>query len=68
VLAHLPEIVLDGYALKRARNGNPLEISMLHDQPVRTDMTVRLKDKDGKLFGIGKVTGELIKIERLLFL
>jgi tRNA pseudouridine55 synthase len=68
VLAHLPEVVLDGYALKKARNGNPLEISLWHDQPFQTGITVRLKDQDGKLFGIGKVAGDFIKIERLLFL
>jgi tRNA pseudouridine55 synthase len=68
MLAHLPELVLGGDALKRARNGNPLAISLWHYQPVPVGIAVRLKDQDGKLFAIGKVTGDFIKIERLLFL
>jgi tRNA pseudouridine55 synthase len=68
MLAYLPELVLGGDALKRARNGNPLAISVWHDQSVPAGITVRLKDQDGKLFGIGKVAGDFIKIERLLFL
>lgn len=67
-LHHLPEISLEGDALRKARNGNPVII-----EPGRREMRgtekapfIRLKDTDGKLFGIGKIRNNLIKIERLL--
>jgi len=63
-LAHLPEIILDGNDLKRAIHGNPVNFpSGFPDFPASF---VRLKYPDGRLFGIGKVSGNSIKIERLL--
>lgn len=69
-LAHLPEIKLEGNDLKRAIHGNPVIIGPELDlSPVACHLSplfVRLKDQAGKLLGIGKVSGNSIKIERLL--
>lgn len=72
-LKHLPEIRLQGDNLKKAKCGNPVQIE--HEIEGAKDFQtflnlracfVRLKDSEGKLFGIGKVSRDLIKIERLL--
>jgi len=63
-LAHLPEIKLEGNDLKRAIHGNP--VTFTSGLPGFPASFVRLKDQAGKLFGIGKVLGDSIKIERLL--
>ena len=67
-LRQLPELSVTGEGLKKARNGNPLHLSLLPDFHLFSGSAVRLRDDDGKIFGIGRVTKESIKIERLLFL
>lgn len=60
-LRHLPEIRLDEDNLKRAKNGNPFKL-------VEGDYQghfIRLKDPDGRIFGIGKVTNRSVNIKRL---
>jgi tRNA pseudouridine55 synthase len=61
-LKHLPEVRLEGDNLKRARHGNPVILNLLKDD---VEGFIRLKDLDGKVFGIGKVLKDSIKIERL---
>jgi tRNA pseudouridine55 synthase len=68
VLRHLPELSVTGEGLKKARNGNPLHLSLMPEFHLFSGSAVRLRDDDGKIFGIGRVTKESIKIERLLFL
>jgi tRNA pseudouridine55 synthase len=68
VLDHLPELRVTGEDLKKARNGNPVPLFLLPGCNHTAGVKVRLKDGDGKIFGIGKVTKDSIKIERLLFL
>ena len=68
VLGHLPEMIVTGDELKKARNGNPLPLFLLPDFHRTAGSAVRLKDGDGRIFGIGKVSKDFIKIERLLFL
>jgi tRNA pseudouridine55 synthase len=68
VLDRLPELRVSGEDLKKARNGNPLPLFLLPGCNHAAGVMVRLKDRDGKIFGIGKVTKDSIKIERLLFL
>jgi tRNA pseudouridine55 synthase len=66
-LKHLSEIILEGDSLKRAKNGNP--ITYTPDSPIHPSTHspfIRLKDPEGRLFGIGKVSKGSIKIERLL--
>jgi tRNA pseudouridine55 synthase len=66
-LRHLPEIILEGDNLKKAKNGNP--ITYTPDSPIHPftiSPFIRLKDPEGRLFGIGKVSKGSIKIERLL--
>ncbi len=65
-LKHLPEIKLEGDDLKRAKNGNPIIPPCLPLVKGGEGEFVRLKDSEGKLFGIGKVSKDSIKIERLL--
>lgn len=68
VLGHLPELSVTGEDLRKARNGNPLPLLLMPDLHLPTGSAIRLKDGEGKIFGIGKVTKDSIKIERLLFL
>lgn len=65
-LKHLPEIKLEGDALKRAKNGNPIIPPCPLLVKRGEDGFVRLKDPEGRLFGIGKVSKDSIKIKRLL--
>jgi tRNA pseudouridine55 synthase len=67
-LAHLAELRLDGDDLKKAKNGNQLSLSLLAGPQGAPGALIRLKDADGRLFGIGKVMRDSIKIKRLLFL
>jgi tRNA pseudouridine55 synthase len=68
-LAHVPELrVCEGDLLKKAKNGIPLSLSLLAGASYEPGTVMRLKDNDGRLFGIGKVTRDSIKIERLLLL
>ncbi len=67
-LAHLEELRVEGDDLKKAKNGNQLSLFLLNGQQGAHGHLLRLKDADGRLFGIGKVMRDSIKIERLLFL
>lgn len=78
-LKHLPELRLEGSNLKKAKNGNPVKIEQKPGTAEGLDILspeflnsrtlfVRLKDTDGRLFGIGRCAKDLIKIERLLHL
>lgn len=65
-LRHMPEIILAGNDIKRAKNGNPI---IPPYPPIVKDGKngfIRLKDSEGRLFGIGKISKDVIKIERLL--
>jgi tRNA pseudouridine55 synthase len=66
-LKHLPEIRLEGDNFKKANHGNP--IAYTPDSPIHPftiSPFIRLKDPEGRLFGIGKTSKGSIKIERLL--
>ncbi|MGO9379502.1 MAG: tRNA pseudouridine(55) synthase TruB [Dissulfurispiraceae bacterium] len=67
-LDHLPELRVTGEELKRARNGIQIPLLLMPGLPRVAGAVVRLKDGDGKLFGIGKVAMDFIKIKRLVFL
>jgi tRNA pseudouridine55 synthase len=61
-LKHLGEIFLAGPEYLRAQYGNPVAVgSGAHAR----GNFVRLKNPEGNIFGIGKVTADSIKIERL---
>lgn len=70
-LKHLPDVVLDGEALKRLKNGNPVALQsegvrFQGDAAVFSQAKfVRLKDREGRVFGVGKASKEIIKTERL---
>ena len=68
VLVHLPEMIVTGDDLKKAHHGNPIPLFMLPEFHWMAGSAVRLKDSNGRIFGIGKVAEDFIKIERLLFL
>lgn len=63
-LGHLPEVRLAGSDLKRAKNGGAVQAE--RKEPLLGAGFVRLKDAEGRLFGIGKMRNDSIKIERLL--
>ncbi|MGO9614709.1 MAG: tRNA pseudouridine(55) synthase TruB [Dissulfurispiraceae bacterium] len=74
-LGHFPEVLLNADDFVRARNGNPLSYPSLwltnkiEEEPENMSQKrkfVKLKGPDGKLLGIGRISEELIKIERLL--
>lgn len=62
-LGHLPEVRLSGGDLTRAKNGGPLQAA--RRGPLTGAGFIRLKDAEGRLFGIGKLRNDSIKIERL---
>lgn len=64
-LRHLPDIILEGDNLKKAKNGNPIPFPC---QSSLKEGFVKLKDPEGRIFGIGKTSRDSIKIERLLIL
>ena len=80
-LRHLPEIKVEWDNLKRAKNGNPIRIGQKCGRqdsaeelkeslqasglPGFSSAFIRLKDPEGKLFGIGKKGKDSVKIERL---
>jgi tRNA pseudouridine55 synthase len=69
-LKHLHEILLNSDEYRRARNGNPIPIFAAENRraggiAVLRSAFVRLKNPEGNTFGIGKVAGASIKIERL---
>lgn len=63
-LMGLDEIILSKEDAIKARHG----VSFRHYTNKIGSRYVRLKDADGYLFGIGKVEGGIIKIERILYL
>jgi tRNA pseudouridine55 synthase len=67
-LAHIPELQIGPDLIKKAKNGHQLTLSLMKDLQLQPGTIVRLKDPDCRLFGIGKVTGDSIKIQRLLLL
>jgi tRNA pseudouridine55 synthase len=62
-LLHLNEILLDKDSYIKARNGRPL---ILNSETLQPHQYVRLKNPEKILFGIGKVEGAAITMERLL--
>jgi tRNA pseudouridine55 synthase len=62
-ISHLPEIILDAEAYRKAKNGVPINIS---GEEAGCFPYIRLKSPENELFGIGKVEEMKIKIERLL--
>jgi tRNA pseudouridine55 synthase len=67
-LEHVPGFQIGPDFIKKAKNGHQIPLSLMVGQQLRPGTVVRLKDPDGRLFGIGKVTADSIKIERLLLL
>ncbi len=82
-LNHLPEIILDGDNLRKAKNGNPIKTVTSNELIVTSKEKenstnsllvarcsllpyIRLKSPEGRLFGIGKIFNNSIKIQRLL--
>lgn len=63
-LRHMPFIRVEGEELKRAKNGNPVKLN--DGAPDIRKGFVRLTDAGGRLFGIGKVMHNIVKIERLI--
>lgn len=67
-LKHLREIIVDSGQYSRASNGNPVPVGAAERQmalEMAVSPFVRLRNPDGNVFGIGKVTADSIKIERL---
>lgn len=75
-LKHLSEIRLEGDNLRKAKNGNPIKLERKSGRAEAKDFQtselldfrtyfIRLKDSEGRLFGIGKIYSDSIKIERL---
>ncbi len=69
-LSHLPEIRLFDGELQRIKNGNPMVLEAVKSSNLTTETYsspafTRLKDSDGKIFGIGRVSDGCIKPERL---
>ncbi len=68
-ISHLHEIILDEDSYQKARNGMPL--TPLYSPLLRGELKggevqyLRLKDPENKLFGIGRLEDNRIKIERL---
>lgn len=63
-LSAMREMVLDQDDYERAKNGVAIKWHHINDLSVGT--FVRLKSPSGKLFGIGRVEMDLIRIERIL--
>jgi len=69
-LKHMEEIFLNSDGYRLARNGNPVPIVDAENRRAgemkgSRSAFVRLKNPEGRIFGIGKVGGTAIKIERL---
>jgi|WetSurMetagenome_2_1015567.scaffolds.fasta_scaffold03029_8 tRNA pseudouridine55 synthase len=67
-IAHIPELRLSDDDTKKAKNGRPLSRTSIVGESCEPGSVIRLKDAEGRLFGIGKVMRDSIKIERLLLL
>ena len=63
-LRHLKDVILSSSDFIKMANGAMITSENLPELPA--DSYLRLKNPDGKLFAIGKLTGSGIKIERLL--
>jgi tRNA pseudouridine55 synthase len=62
-LSEMDDVLLDEREYRKAKNGMAIishKIKEFHQ-----DESVRLRDPEGNLFGIGRVTGPAIRIERL---
>jgi len=65
-LKHLPEIHVNRDEYLRARNGNPIGLTLdIERKGGQSGSFVRMKNPEGKIFGIGKAAANSIKIERL---
>lgn len=65
-LSHLPEVKLFDEEFHRVKNGNPVRDDSVSITGTITDSKViRLKDSEGIIFGLGKISGGWIKPQRL---
>ncbi len=67
-LGHLPELRFSDSELRRIKNGNTVNLNDLDSAnltAVKPPVFLRLKDPEGKIIGIGKISGGSIKPERL---
>ncbi|HWR88722.1 MAG TPA: hypothetical protein VN260_00555, partial [Dissulfurispiraceae bacterium] len=71
-LGSLPEVRVSGNDLRRAKNGNPVKplppdlfVMGIHGGVQLKGQQVRLKDPEGRLFGIGRAGADELRIERL---
>jgi tRNA pseudouridine55 synthase len=67
-LKHIPGFQIGAEFINKAKNGHQIPLSLMSGSQLQPGTIVRLKDPDGRLFGIGKVTRDSIKIQRLLLL
>lgn len=65
-LSRLPEIIFDESEGRLIRNG--VRIKSLKINGLQDESWIRLKDSDGNLFGIGRISSGFIRVERLLHL
>ncbi|MCX8031445.1 MAG: tRNA pseudouridine(55) synthase TruB [Thermodesulfovibrionales bacterium] len=64
-LKHLPEIVFTDKEVARLKNGNPITIKLdKHFSNVSSDI-IKMKDKEGNFFGLGKISSNKVKPQRL---
>jgi len=64
-LQHLPEMILSPEQYRKALNGNPFWTGRpLTPSPLRTER-LRLKSPEGRLLGIGRSAGDIVRVERL---
>ncbi len=64
-LNHLSEIKMNDCEYIRARHGNPVLFERKQERQESASSFIRLKNPEGNIFGIGKVTADSIKIVRL---
>lgn len=69
-LSHLPELLLFDGELRRIKNGNSVGLDALKSsnqaaETYSSSVFIRLKDPDGKILGIGRLSGGFIRPERL---
>lgn len=62
-ISHMDEVILDEESYHKAKNGIP--VTMI-TETLSINQYVRLKGPENNLFGIGKLEGDRIKVERLL--
>ncbi|MFN3481177.1 MAG: hypothetical protein ACK415_12450, partial [Thermodesulfovibrionales bacterium] len=66
-LGDMKEVFLGEGDVKKAKRGIPLPLKQKNLGLQKGDY-IKLKDADGRLFGIGRVEDNQIKIERILYL